>query len=236
MCDKRKDLLVAVVSRASNRTAAVSRADNRTHGCCRRRDATNMRTEIILSWFSCCCSGDNYHAAAPALPHRHRFAAAVLKAPVLSDSPPFAGLLCRSSVMAQTLRWKSCYSSDSVRKIGSEITYRIRSKRTEFTDPLKNFKRLWQNEQNFKRVAQLWWQHSLLTVSCLASGDLTKVKLPVPARYDVFPACWLYSRVSWITHSASERIFFGRMVACCRTMKISVIWTIPTLRKFWPGN
>jgi len=106
MCDKRKDLLVAAVSRADNRTAVVSRADNRTHGCYRRRDAINVRTEIISSWFSGCygCrSGDNYHAAAPALPHRHRFAAAVLKAPVPSDSPPFAELLCRSSVMAQTL-------------------------------------------------------------------------------------------------------------------------------------
>ena len=208
MCKERKDLLVAAVSRVDNRTAVVSRADNRTHGWCRRRDATNMRIEIISSWFSCYCSGDNYLAAAPALPHRHRLAAAVLKAPLLSDSPPFAGLLCCSSVMAQTLRWKSCYCSCSVRKNGSEITYQICSKRTEFTDPLKNFKRLWQNEQNFKRVAQLWWQHSLLTVSCLASGDLTKVKLPAPARYDVFPACWLYSRVSWITHLASERIVF----------------------------
>ena len=99
MCDERKDLLVA----------AVSRADNRTHGCHRRREAIKVRTEIMSNWFSCCCgcrSGDNCHAAALALPHRHRFATAVLKALVPSDSPPFAEFVCRSSVMAHILALK----------------------------------------------------------------------------------------------------------------------------------
>ena len=45
MCNERKDLLVAAVSRADNRTAAVSRADNRTHGCYWRRET--VTTEII---------------------------------------------------------------------------------------------------------------------------------------------------------------------------------------------
>ena len=49
MCEERKDLLVAAVSRVDNRTAVVSRADNRTHGWCLRRDVTYMRLEIISS-------------------------------------------------------------------------------------------------------------------------------------------------------------------------------------------
>ena len=49
MCEERKDLLVAAVSRVDNRTAAVSRADNRTHGWCLRRDVTYMRLETISS-------------------------------------------------------------------------------------------------------------------------------------------------------------------------------------------
>ena len=39
-------------------------------------------------------------------------------------------------------------------------------------------------------------------------GDSAKVKLAALARYDVFCMLVVQSSVSWITHLASERIFF----------------------------
>ena len=42
-----------------------------------------------------------------------------------------------------------------------------------------------------------------MTVSCLASGDLAKVKLPAPARYDVF--CMLVVKSSQLDHPFGVR-------------------------------
>ena len=86
VCEERKDLPDAAVSRVDNRTVVVSLAGNRTHGWFPRREVTIVRT-------GCYCSGENHLAAVQALPHPHLLAAAVLKAPLLSHSQPTLHLL-----------------------------------------------------------------------------------------------------------------------------------------------